>query len=72
MTANTNGALVVALVVVVGLSVLFGGGAMTGGRMGRGMMGTAWMGGLGWMWIPGVLTVGLCAVLVWGVFGKKE
>lgn len=43
MSANTNRVLVVALVVVVGLSVLFGGGAMTGGRMGGGMMGTAWM-----------------------------
>jgi hypothetical protein len=43
MSANTNRVLVVALVVVVGLSVLFGGGAITGGRMGGGMMGTAWM-----------------------------
>ena len=71
MSGNTNGALIVALVVVVGLFVLFGGGAMTGGGMGGGMMGTAWMGGFGWMWIPAVLTVGLGALLVWGIFGKK-
>jgi len=71
MNANTTGALVVAFVVVVGLFVLFGGGAMTGGRMGGGMMETAWMGGLGWMWIPVVLTVGLGALLVRGVFEKK-
>lgn len=71
VSTNSNGALVVALVVVVGLFLLFGGGAMTGGRMGGGMMGTAWVGGLGWMWIPAVLTVGLGALLAWSIFGKK-
>ncbi len=69
---NTNGALIAALVVIVGLFLLFGGGAMTGGRTGGGMMGTAWMGGLGWMWIPAVLTVGLGALLAWGIVGKKQ
>ena len=64
-------ALVVALVVIVGLFVLFGGGAMTGGRMGGDMMGNAWMGGFGWMWIPAVLIVGLGVLLVWGILGKK-
>ena len=71
MSANTTGALVVALV-VVGLFVLFGGGAMTGGRMGGGMMGTGWMGGLGWMWIPAVLLVGLGALLARDFFGTKQ
>ena len=80
MRVNTNGSLVVALVVVVGLLVLFGGGAMTGGHMGGamtgghiggGMMGTAWMGGFGWMWIPAVLTVGLVVLLARGMVGKK-
>lgn len=74
MSASSNRALVVALVVVVGLFVLFGGGAMTGGRMGggMGMTGTAWMGGFGWMWISTVLIVGLAALLAWGIFGKKQ
>lgn len=71
MNANTNRALVVAFVVVVGLFVLFGGGAMTGGRMGGDMMGNAWMGGFGWMWIPAVLIVGLGVLFVWGIRGKK-
>ena len=71
MRANTAGALVVALIVVVGLFVLFGGGAMTGGRMGGGMMGNAWMGGLGWMWIPVLLTIGLVALLVREMSGRK-
>ena len=70
MRANTNSILVIALV-VVGLLLLFGGGAMTGGRAGGGMMGTAWMGGFGWMWIPAVLTVGLVVLLARGIFGTK-
>ena len=45
--------------------------AMTGRPMGGGMMGTAWTGRLGWMWIPAVLTVGLGALLAWDIFGKK-
>ena len=96
-STNTNGALVVALIavvalVIVGLFVLagsgamtggsfgggvmtgggHGGGAMTGGRMGEGVTGSAWKGGLGWMWIPAVLTVGLGALLAWGILGKKQ
>ena len=39
--------------------------------MGGGMMGNAWMGGFGWMWIPAVLIVGLGVLLVWGILGKK-
>ena len=45
---------------------------MGGGRMGGGMMGTTWMGGLGWMWIPVVLIVGLAVLLAWGMLGKKQ
>lgn len=64
-----QGVLLVGLL-VVGLIALFGGGAMTGGRAGGGMMGTTWMRGLGWMWMPVLLTVG--ALLAWGIFGKKR
>jgi hypothetical protein len=80
MRANTNGVLVVALIVVVGLVVLFASGAMTAGRMGGGMMGTGggmmgtgWMGGLGWMWIPALLLiVGLGVLLARSISGKKQ
>ena len=34
-------------------------------------MGGAWMGGVGWMGIPAVLIVGLAALLVWAMVGKK-
>lgn len=71
MNTNTRAAVVIALGVVV-LLVLFSGGAMSGGRTGGGMMGGAWMGGFGWMGIPAVLIVGLVALLVWGIVGKKK
>ena len=70
MNTNTRAAVVIALGVVV-LLVLFGGGAMSGGRTAGGMMGGAWMGGVGWMGIPAVLIVGLAALLVWAMVGKK-
>lgn len=69
MNAST-GALVVVLVAVVGLFVLFGGGAMTGGRMGGGMMGNAWMSGFAWIWIPAALIVGV--LLARGFFETKQ
>ena len=74
-TANKT-ALVSALVVVVVLFLLFGGGAMTGatmggGMMGNGMMGNGMMGGISWMWIPTFLTLGLGVLLGWVIFGKK-
>ena len=69
-TANKT-ALVSALVVVVVLFLLFGGGAMTGATMGGGMMGNGMMGGISWMWIPTFLTLGLGVLLGWVIFGKK-
>ncbi len=72
MRSSTSGVLAVVLVVVVALVVLFGSGAMTTGRMGGGMMGTTWMGGLGWMWIPALLVVGLGVLLALSIFRKKQ
>ena len=45
------------------------------GMMGNGMMGNTWRGGMGgisWMWIPALLTLGLGVVLGWAIFGKKS
>ena len=75
MSANSNRAVVVGLVViVVGLLVVFGGGAMTGGRMGggMGMSGSGSMGGVTWIWIPALLIVGLGALIAFGILGKKQ
>jgi len=73
--------LVIALVVVVVLFLVFGGGAMTGsmggGMMGQGgiggyRMGHEWInGGFSWMWIPTLITLALGVVLGWLIFGKK-
>ncbi|HEX5692198.1 MAG TPA: hypothetical protein VFX76_19415 [Roseiflexaceae bacterium] len=71
MNAANKTALVGALIVVVVLFLLFGGGAMTGATMGGGMMGNGWMGGISWMWIPTLLTLGLGILLGWIIFAKK-
>lgn len=88
MSSNSNGPLVVAVVAVVALVIVVGlfvysgggammggsfdGGAMTGGRMGGGTTGSARTGGSGWMWIAAVLAIGLGALLAWGILGKKQ
>jgi len=66
MNATNKTALVIAFVIVVVLFLLFGGGAMTGGTMSGGMMG-----GISWMWIPTLLTLGIGILLGWAIFGKK-
>lgn len=71
MNATNKTALVIALVVVVMLFLLFGGGAMTGATMSGGMMGSGMMGGISWMWIPTLLTLGIGILLGWAIFGKK-
>ena len=72
MNATNNTGLVIALVVVVLLFLLFGGGAMTGTTMSGGMMGSGNIGGISWMWIPTVLTLGVGLLLGWAIWGKKE
>jgi len=72
MNATTKTALVIAFAVVVVLFLLFGGGTMTGGTLSGGMMGNGAMGGIGWMWIPTLLVLGLGVLLVWVIFGQKK
>jgi hypothetical protein len=71
MNATNKTALVIAFVVVVVLFLLFGGGAMTGATMSGGMIGSGMMGGISWMWIPTLLTLGIGILLGWAIFGKK-
>jgi len=71
MNATNKTALVIAFVVVVVLFLLFGGGAMTGATLSGGMMGRGMMGGISWMWIPTLLTLGIGILLGWAIFGKK-
>ena len=72
MNATTKTALVIAFAVVVVLFLLFGGGTMTGGTLSGGMMGNGAMGGIGWMWIPTLLILGLGVLLVLVIFGQKK
>ena len=63
--------LVIACVAAVLLFLLLGGGMATGATMSGGMMGAGRMGGLNWMWIPALLTLALCILLVFAIFRKK-
>jgi hypothetical protein len=54
------------------LFLLFGGSAMTGGTLTGGMMGSGrMMGGISWMWIPTLLTLGIGILLGWAIFKKR-
>ncbi len=72
MNETNKTALVIAFVIVVVLLLLFGGGTMTGATLSGEMMGNGAMGGIGWMWIPTLLMLGLGVLLVWVIFGKKK
>jgi len=71
MNETNKTALIIAFVVVVLFLLLFGGGAMTGATLSGGMMGSGSMGGISWMWIPTLLTIGLGILLGWAILGKK-
>jgi hypothetical protein len=71
MSATNKTGFIIALVVVVALFLLFGGGAMTGATLSGGMMGGGSMGGISWMWIPTLLALGLGVLLGWAIFVKK-
>lgn len=71
MNATNKTVLVIAFIVVVVLFLLFGGGAMTGATLSGGMMGSGRMGGISWMWIPTLITLGIGILLGWAIFGKK-
>ena len=71
MNTTNKTILVIAFVVVIALFLLFGGGAMTGATLSGGMMGSGMMGGISWMWIPIVVTLGIGILLGWAIFKKK-
>ena len=71
MNQTNNTALILAFVVVVLLFLFLGGGMATGTMMSGGMMDRGMMGGLSWMWLATLLTMGLGLLLGWVIFGKK-
>ena len=72
MNTATKTVLVVAFAIAVVLLLVFGGGAMTGTLMSGGMMGNGAMGGIGWMWLPALLILGLGVLIAWLIFGQKK
>ena len=71
MNANNKTILIIAFVIVVVLFLIFGAWGMTGLRTSSGMMGGWMMGGIGWIWIPIVITLGIGILLGWAIFRKK-
>ena len=67
MNVNNKTILIIAFVIVIVLFLVLGGWAMTGVRSGSEMM----MGGISWMWIPIVVTLGIGILLGWAIFKKK-
>jgi hypothetical protein len=60
-----------ALIAVAALAVILGVGAWTGSRMSGGMMGRGMVGGFSWMWISALLALGAGVVLGWMIFGRR-
>jgi hypothetical protein len=72
MNTRRDRTLIIALVLVIALFLLFGGGAMTGGMMNGGMHGlNGWMSNRGWMWFPALITLGIGIAIGWAIFKKK-
>jgi len=72
MNETNKTALIIVFSIVVVMLLLFGGGALSGATLSGGMMGNGTMGGVGWIWIPTSLMLGLGALLVWVIFGQKK
>ena len=71
MNETNKAGLVMAFSVVVVLFLLFGSGALTGATLSNGMMGNGTMGGISWMWIPTLVTLGIGILLGWTIFARE-
>jgi len=72
MGATTKTAFVTAFAIAVMLHLLFGGSRMAGAVLNGELMGSTAIGGMSWMWIPALLTLGLGVLFLWVILGKKK
>jgi hypothetical protein len=72
MGATTKTAFVTAFAIAVILHLLFGGSRMAGAILNGGLMENTAIGGMSWMWIPALLTLGLGVLLLWVTLGKRS
>lgn len=72
MNNDSKTALKIAFVAIVMLLVLFAGGTMSGMTMYGSMMTDGTMGGIGLMWVPGLLLLALGVLVGWLLFGQQE
>ena len=71
MNETNKAGLVMAFSVVAVLFLICGGGALTGATLSNGMIGSGTMGGISWMWIPTLVTLGIGILLGWTIFTKE-
>jgi hypothetical protein len=71
MDETNKAGLVMTFSVVVVLCLLFGIGALTGATVGSGMLGSGDRGGISWMWIPTLFTLGFGILLGWTIFTRE-
>ena len=72
MDETNKAGLVMAFSVVGVLFLLFGSGALLGATLSNGMMGSGTMGGISWMWLPTLVTLGIGIMLGWTIFSREE
>ena len=72
MGATTKTAYVTAFAIAAVLHLLFGGSRMAGAVLNGELMGNTATGGMGWIRIPVLLTLGLGVLFLWVIFGKKK
>ena len=63
---------VIALVIVLSLFLVFGGGALTGRMADGAMQDHGWLSDRGWMWTPTILMLVIGFALGWVIFRKKR
>ena len=72
MGAATKTAFVTAFAIAVMLHLLFGGSRMAGAVLNGGLMENTAIGGMSWMWVPALLTLGLGVLFLWIILGKRS
>ena len=71
MNKTNKTTLIIAFTIAVVLFIFFSGWAMTGTMMSGSMMGRGMTGGISWMGIPTLLSLGIGILIGMDIFGKK-
>ena len=72
MGVTTKTAFVSAFAIAVMLHLIFGGSRMAEAVLNGGLMENTAIGGMSWMWVPALLTLGLGVLFLWIILGKRS